>query len=147
MNSNVVELSANARSMQAQFSRSLIAQVGFRRDEKRGIDVGVEEWKNVLNQPSNFSFQTFVTAFFSILPIGLMNTALIFHLNWTFLGTGILLPFNSMPAINALLTMYLVRIYRRYILQLFGCKQKGAEDKGGSGLKPGMSSYAVSAMG
>ncbi|KAI6171160.1 hypothetical protein M3Y97_01069000 [Aphelenchoides bicaudatus] len=109
MNSNVMELSANARSMQAQFSRSLIAQ-------------------------------TMTTLLFAILPIGLMSSALVFYLDYKFLGTGILLPFNSMPAINALVTLYLVKVYRRFVLQLFMC---GKKEEVAKKLAPSASSFAL----
>jgi hypothetical protein len=71
-----------------------------------------------------------------------MSSALILHLDYKFLGPGILLPFNSMPAINAMVTMYLVRVYRRFVVQLFGCKKKSVEGKE-SGFKPATSSYAI----
>jgi hypothetical protein len=68
--------------------------------------------------------------FFAITPILLMGVSLIFRLDYNLLGVGILLPFNSMPAINALLTMYLIKNYRRFVLNLIPCFAKDGTSGG-----------------
>jgi hypothetical protein len=93
-----VKVSERTKSMQAQFTRSLMALA--------------------LN-----------TVLFDILPILLISIALIFRINNSYIGIGIVSPFNFMPAINACLTLYLIKAYRHYVLQLIIPDKYKSNDK------------------
>lgn len=43
------------------------------------------------------------------------------HLNFEMAGTYVMLPWSWLTSVNACLTLYFIKVYRRYVLSLFGC--------------------------
>ncbi|CAD5232797.1 unnamed protein product [Bursaphelenchus xylophilus] len=60
---------------------------------------------------------------FAIFPIMLAMIAMQWRLDGKMLGTAVMSPLSWLPSANALLTIYLIKAYRRFALRLICIKQ------------------------
>ncbi|CAD5232793.1 unnamed protein product [Bursaphelenchus xylophilus] len=68
--------------------------------------------------------QTINAGIFAIFPIALVCIAMQWRLDGKMIGTAVMSPLSWLPSANAILTIYLIKAYRRYVMRLMGCRPR-----------------------